>query len=293
MAQIACEEGVEQATVTRVAARVRVARRTFYDLFADRQDCLRALVKETVDAAAQRVRIAYAADAPWRARLRAGVFELLALVDEDRALARLCMVQLYSDDEVFSGLRRQLVESLLPSVEQGRVGMPVGVEPPPHAGEGALGAAGWILYTRLLDDPHTSVLELLGPLMSVLVLPFVGPSLAHHELSRPTPARVSPAVPVAERADAPSPDRPSFRVTYRTARVLEVIAATPQASNRAVAQEAGIKDQGQVSKLLARLERAGLIENTGGTHGANAWQLTAEGRELLRTIAVRAPNSAV
>jgi hypothetical protein len=47
---------------------------------------------------------------------------------------------------------------------------------------------------------------------------------------------------------------------------------------------AGVKDQGQISKLLlARLERYGLIENTGGETRVecNAWQFTARGEEQV------------
>jgi hypothetical protein len=49
-----------------------------------------------------------------------------------------------------------------------------------------------------------------------------------------------------------------------------------------VARAAGVKDRGQVSKLLARLETHGVLENTGGHPAAgNAWQLTERGAELL------------
>ena len=54
-----------------------------------------------------------------------------------------------------------------------------------------------------------------------------------------------------------------MRLTYRTALVLEEVAEHPGVSNRVVAERAGISDQGQVSKLLARLEHLGLLANTG------------------------------
>ena len=77
------------------------------------------------------------------------------------------------------------------------------------------------------------------------------------------------------------------RLTYRTTRVLEVIGAQSGLSNSQVAERAGISDQGQISKLLARLSRLGLIENTGaGKAGgaANSWRLTRKGKELDRKI---------
>ena len=78
-----------------------------------------------------------------------------------------------------------------------------------------------------------------------------------------------------------------MRLTYRTVRVLVAIAAHADASNRKVAEAAGVQDQGQISKLLARLEHLGLIQNTGSgqSHGApNAWRLTDRGCEVELTI---------
>jgi DNA-binding IclR family transcriptional regulator len=78
-----------------------------------------------------------------------------------------------------------------------------------------------------------------------------------------------------------------MRLTYRTVRVLMAVAANPGSSNRAVADGAGIKDQGQISKLLHRLERLGLIGNDGAggpPGGPNAWALTAKGREVEDAI---------
>jgi hypothetical protein len=88
----------------------------------------------------------------------------------------------------------------------------------------------------------------------------------------------------------------SIRITYRTGRVLAAIGdwvpAHPRShpSNRAVAHEAGIGDEGQASKLLKRLAARGLIENVGEAHppgGANAWRLTASGEEVLRAMRSR------
>jgi hypothetical protein len=78
-----------------------------------------------------------------------------------------------------------------------------------------------------------------------------------------------------------------MRPTYRTVTVLAASAARPGASNREVGLAAGVEDQGQISKLLARLGRLGLIENTGEghLHGApNAWWLTDRGHEVEASI---------
>ena len=77
-----------------------------------------------------------------------------------------------------------------------------------------------------------------------------------------------------------------FRMTTLTHEVLAAVASLSEQgsnpSNREIAKVAGVKDEGQISKLLARLEGHGLLENTGGHPAAgNAWQLTLRGAELL------------
>jgi AcrR family transcriptional regulator/DNA-binding MarR family transcriptional regulator len=79
-----------------------------------------------------------------------------------------------------------------------------------------------------------------------------------------------------------------FRMTSLTQEVLAAVANLSEGeanpSNRDIARAAGVKDEGQTSKLLARLERHGLLENTGGhAKGGNAWQLTPRGEKLLAT----------
>jgi AcrR family transcriptional regulator/DNA-binding MarR family transcriptional regulator len=77
-----------------------------------------------------------------------------------------------------------------------------------------------------------------------------------------------------------------FRLTALTHEVLCVVASLGEhgagPSNRDVAQAAAVKDEGQISKLLARLESHGLLQNSGGHPAAgNAWRLTSRGEQVL------------
>jgi DNA-binding MarR family transcriptional regulator len=69
----------------------------------------------------------------------------------------------------------------------------------------------------------------------------------------------------------------------RTHKVLAAVAERPGANNRQVGVAAGVSDQGQMSRLLARLEGLGLLENRGTRElGAPyAWHLTSRGEEIL------------
>ena len=64
-------------------------------------------------------------------------------------------------------------------------------------------------------------------------------------------------------------------------------------SGREIAEAAGVRDEGQISKLLARLESHGLLANAGGeTQGVpNAWSLTRQGEEILRASSSATPGA--
>lgn len=64
----------------------------------------------------------------------------------------------------------------------------------------------------------------------------------------------------------------------------------PIPPNRHIADSAGIADDGQTSRLLRRLQQAGLIENHGVGHAkgeANAWALTPRGEAVQEALGGR------
>ncbi|HEY2535907.1 MAG TPA: hypothetical protein VGI24_02880, partial [Solirubrobacteraceae bacterium] len=131
---------------------------------------------------------------------------------------------------------------------------------------------------------------LLAPLMSMIVLPYMGARAAGKELARPAP---TPRRAARQRGHGSSRDPLEgleMRLTYRTVRVLVVIGGRPGASNREIAEGSGIADQGQISKLLTRLRRLDLVENRGegqAKGAANAWYLTERGVEVERAARPR------
>jgi DNA-binding MarR family transcriptional regulator len=143
-----------------------------------------------------------------------------------------------------------------------------------------------VIGARLADERRKPLVELAAPLMSMIVLPYQGAGAARRELERPVPCVPTPPRQNSALLSDPFKDA-GMRLTYRTVRVLMVIAEHPQASNRTIGDTAGISDQGQISKLLARLQRLGLVSNTGlgpGKGAPNAWSLTPAGRQVVHTI---------
>jgi len=142
----------------------------------------------------------------------------------------------------------------------------------------------------VLEGEGTRLTGLLGQLMSIIVLPYLGAEAAERELERPAAAPVRTPSRKRARRDGDPLDGLKMRLTYRTVRVLMVIAEQPGASNREIAERSGIADQGQISKLLGRLARLQLVENTGDGQekgAANAWRLTARGQAVERATRPR------
>ena len=284
MGEVASERGAGAVTVAHVVARAGVSRRTFYDLFADREECFLAAFEGAIGRVSALVLEAYAHPGVWRERVRAGLWAALVWLDEEPALARMCVVESLAAGPRALERRAIVLRALVTAVDEGRGDVPRrGTQPPPLTAEGVVGAVLSVIHTRLLDPGAEPLTGLLGELMSVIVLPYLGQAAAQKELHKPAPSLLN-------RTSA-TPRDPleglEMRITYRTVRVLMGIAASPNASNRMIAAGAGISDQGQVSKLLARLEHLGLIENTGvgPIKGApNAWRLTARGEQVEQAI---------
>lgn len=274
------EVGPGQLTVTHIVERSGVSRRTFYEVFEDREDCFLAALQEATDRATQRALAAAAGQELWREQLRAGLKALLELFDEDPGLAGLCVVDALAAGEAALTQRARIVLRLVAVVDRGRREASPGLNPSRLAAEGVVGGVLGVLHGRLAARDSRPLSSLQSQLMAMIVLPYLGPVAAAEEASRATPRARRQR---SERGPSNPLEGLHMRLTYRTVRVLCAIGAKPEASNRRVADAAGVHDPGQISKLLTRLESVGLIENLGpGAHRGepNAWRLTARGHEV-------------
>jgi AcrR family transcriptional regulator len=319
------ELGYGGMSVARVTARASVSRRTFYELFDDREDCFLALFDDALVRATRVAQDAVAAAAArtggdgWRERVRAGLFALLVFVDDEPALGRLLVVDALGGGPKVLERRARALADLQEIVDAGqshrrrsRGGTAQGSDRGPAGNptrltaEGIVGAVLSVIHARLLEqipDPpanrssstrsHRTVeplAELLNPLMGMIVLPYLGQTAATKELARPIPKTPPRAPKPSSAPGTPSADPLDgldMRLTYRTLRVLSAIATHPGSSNRHVGETAGVHDQGQISKLLARLQRLGLIHSPGDGQPKgepNAWTLTRRGHQVQQAL---------
>lgn len=283
MAEEVSERGVSGVTVAHIVARSGVSRRTFYEQFDNCEDCFLAAFEDAATRAWERVRPSYAAGSGWRERIRQALAAFLSFLDSEPSAGRLLVVESLGGGPQALERRGRIVAAVVAAVDEGRKAAKV--EPPTLAAEGVVGGVLSILHARLLEDRAESALvTLTSELMATIVLPYLGPSAARRERERPAPVTEA----VAHRIVGGNPlNRLDMRLTYRTVRVLTAVAQRPGSSNRRIAEAAGISDQGQISKMLARLHQLGLIENSGSTPTRgepNAWSLTAMGHQVESAI---------
>jgi AcrR family transcriptional regulator/DNA-binding MarR family transcriptional regulator len=323
------EHGYTAVTVAHITERAKISRRTFYELFVDREQCLLAVMGDIDTQLTSELRAAGLDGLPWRERVRLGLWMVLRFFDREPVLARFCVVESARGDERMAAYRAELLARITAVIAEGGEES-LGAESSPLVAEGIAGAVVSILSTRLSasggagrratsrsksngpahpawrathasDRGHRDaqpLVVLLGELMGLIVLPYLGREAVQEERTCPAPAEPAPtqlAVPAPSSKQGakrlaldPAPTLgPQLRMTYRTALVLEAIASAPGISNLDVARHAQINDQGQVSKMLSRLERHGLLQNTGRgqSRGApNEWRLTPEGQDVEQGI---------
>jgi AcrR family transcriptional regulator len=294
--EVVAVDGLEGASVGRVCKHAGMSRRTFYELFEDRDACFLAALEVTVERIAQSVVGAYgregSAEKPrsWRERVRAALTVLLEQLDSESGVARLCLVEALKAGPEALEYRRRVLDDLSGVIDAGRREAKRGtVELASLTAESTVGGVLAVLHARVLARDPRPLVELLNPLMSMIVHPYLGAAAARRELEMAVPqsdARVAGRVaPNGVGAD-PFRDLP-IRFTYRTARVMSAVASHPGINNREVGEVAGVHDQGQMSKLLRRLQRNGLIDNHRSEQARgepNAWTLTDRGHAVHTAI---------
>jgi AcrR family transcriptional regulator len=149
-AQVLDTHGYTGFSPVRITSRARVSRRTFYDLFENREDCFLALFNETVARATQLATTAAAGERSWREKVRAGLGSLLVFVGDEPVLGSLLIADALRAGPNVLDRRAHVLETLHTIIDQGRSQTKTGKDPPPLTAEGTVGAVLAVLHARLL-----------------------------------------------------------------------------------------------------------------------------------------------
>jgi AcrR family transcriptional regulator/DNA-binding MarR family transcriptional regulator len=279
------ELGYEGLTARQVSERAGVSNRTFYEVFSDREDCFLAAFNHAVDGLEREMRAGWEAELGWSARVRGGLTGLLMALDLEPAVRRLVFVEALAAGPRVLARRARVLESLAGVVDLGRVNGQAPAGLPGLTAEGVVGATFGVIHARLLELRPGSLAGLRNALMAGIVFPYRGAKAAARELELPAPrvpARRRDGDGLSRRAlSAASPV--DYRLTVRTQMALAAVAGRPGLSNREVSEVIGLADQGQISRMMKRLQGQGLVENAHGPvkRQARAWRLTGDGEAVI------------
>ena len=177
------ERSYWEVTVADVVRHARTSRRTFYEHFAGKQDCLIALLREENDQAVARIAAAVNPRSPWQAQVRQALEAWIGGVEDDPAV-RLCWIRvvpslgaaarplLRQTMTAFADLIRALAES--PELAS------AGVTPPaPQETVMLLGGLKELIATTVEDgDDLSSIIDIATDVAIRILAPHAGPAAA-------------------------------------------------------------------------------------------------------------------
>ena len=275
-----------------MASRAGISEAVFFEVFQNVEECYRAAFEEGLGRLSRSVDEAAGREGSWLDRLRAGLVAFLGFLDDEPAWGRLLIVDTPVTDGVLELRSQQRVPGVLTSLLDDGAPQAIGelMPEPTLTSELVVGGVISVIRAQMLKGDGAVLVGLAPSLMSFMVRPYLGQVAANAELEgRPSAnahASADELVPSRKTELARAASLP-IRVTHRTTLVLRAIGQAPYSNNREVAEAAGLADEGQASKLLARLERRGVIENVGvgAARGEpNAWLLTVSGQRALALI---------
>jgi AcrR family transcriptional regulator len=271
------ELGLEGATVARIAGAACIPRPSFYGVFADRVECLEAVLELLIQSV-ERELAALGTTRPEGTELvRSGLEAILRTLDRDPPLARVAIVELASGGRELRAARVRAIERVVDVICRDANRHAEARARSRLAVEAAVAGLVWVAEIEL--SAERPLLPLAAQMAALLLAAADVPLIGRQSVSRELSAR--PARPV--RRVAPM-KLPGLRLTARTLVVLQRLAAEPGATNAVLAGACGNVDGGQMSKLLDRLEHHGLVANAGDPErkwAMNVWRLTPLGAAFL------------
>lgn len=172
--QVARETGYSGLTIREVISAAGVSRRTFYELFSDKDSVFLAAYDHVVGRLAHDVRESTTRGGDWPQQISLGLATFLGRLASDPAVAHLCVVEILAAGPPALSRRSAAMDAFRPFLEPGYREAPDGVEPPPLAVEFAIGGVYEVVYTYVLEDRTSELPRLHADLLQIALLPFLG-----------------------------------------------------------------------------------------------------------------------
>lgn len=176
--------GYRAVTVADIVRRAGIARNTFYDNFASKEDCFLATQAYAVEESVARIVEASAEAESWEERLAAGLGAFLKYVAGEPALARTCVVEALSAGEAAQERYEESLQAFVPLLRVGRESSPNGDDLPETLEETIVGGIFWVIYQRIVLGETEKIEALLPDLVDFALTPYIGAESAQRATAR-------------------------------------------------------------------------------------------------------------
>jgi AcrR family transcriptional regulator len=191
VADAVAEQGYAATTVADVIARARLSRRTFYEHFADKEECFLAAYDTVVEQLLAEVGAAYEQADGWPHKIHAGLTTFIGALVAEPAFARMCIVEVVAAGPDARGRRDAAMRVFVDFLEAGRAESPKDLAVPTLAAEIVVGGIYEIIYARLLRDAADELIEMLPDLLVCALLPYLGHAVACAAVAEITAAQAT------------------------------------------------------------------------------------------------------
>lgn len=211
LATVCALKGYPEVTVQDITQHAGVSRRTFYDLFADKEACFLAaydLITERVIGVLGR---AYCVtDDTWSERISAALAALVELFIAEPDFARLFTVEVLGAGHTALARRDAALRQFAVFFEAGLRELPADVDDRELLVHAVIGGLYEILYTQIIEGQTERLPDLLPELIYCVLVPYVGPTqaLAARDGARRTTGPLVEPAPLADSPPAPLVDPP-------------------------------------------------------------------------------------
>jgi AcrR family transcriptional regulator len=173
-AELVAERGYQKTTIELIAKTARVALVTFYEHFANKEECFLAAFDENVAAAGEVFAELLDPEQPWVEQISTGLEVLLEMVVSEPARAKLCIVEAQAAGSESLARYQSMLERVAPKLREGRELNPRASRLPDGLEVAIAGGLMWLVHQRLVSDRVDDLKGLLPEMLQVTLTPYVG-----------------------------------------------------------------------------------------------------------------------
>ncbi len=173
MAKTVAEYGYQETTVRRLLGRAGLSRRTYYELFEDKEDCFLAAYDEAIEHVLELVGEAYGGVDEPRERIEQGLRAFLQFCADEPDVARMCVVEVLAAGPAARARRAATMERLADLVATALNELRGDEKLSRLSAQGLIGGVHELIYTPIDRGEVEHLPDLAEQIVSTQVAPLV------------------------------------------------------------------------------------------------------------------------